>query len=119
MNMFKPLPKLTPIHTQGSDFAADHRARLALAESEKQERRRSDRAEQMSDANTPEQRIRIWERVHQIALPREVDHPLVRLIAERTGLTVAEVGAEQARRGPVVSRRSPKRNLSWNSGAVR
>ena len=43
-------------------------------------------------------RIRLWETVYRIHLPSRPNHPLIRVIAERTGLTVDEVVAEQRRR---------------------
>ena len=49
---------------------ADYRARIAQDQAEALEKRQRELAEQTSDANTPSARIRIWERLHQIALPR-------------------------------------------------
>ena len=96
---------------------AERKSQLAQAEAEERERKVQEQAEQRSQANTPEQRIRIWERVHQVALPREANHPLVKVIAERTGLSVAEVAAEQLRRGPMTTDR--KAALSWNTRRFR
>jgi hypothetical protein len=89
----------------GEDLA-DFRARLRAAQAADVERRRSDLAAQARDDTAPAVRIRIWERVHHTALPAAAGHPLVRVIAAATRLTVAEVGAEQARRAqgaPAVS----------------
>jgi len=55
-------------------------------------------AEQSSRLKTAEERIRIWERIHEVTLPRDTAHNLVEIIALNTGLTEADVREEQARR---------------------
>jgi hypothetical protein len=45
--------------------------------------------------NSPSERIRVWERRHQIDLPRDPGHRLIKLIAANTGLSAEEVYAEQ------------------------
>lgn len=100
------------------DFIADHRARLALQQSEARERRRIAAAEQISELNTPDQRIRVWERVHELTLPRDPMHPLLAVIAARTNLTLDQVREEQRRRAPITSPVSGA-GLSWNSSPVR
>lgn len=81
-----------------TDLIADYRARLASQKAEANERRRTALAEQVSVLNTPDQRIRIWERLHELGLPRSPDHPLIRVIAAHTELTLGEVRAEQTKR---------------------
>jgi hypothetical protein len=76
----------------------DFRARLVQQQAEAAERRRFDLAEQSSRLKTAEERIRIWERIHEVTLPRASDHNLVEIIAANTGLTEAEVREEQQRR---------------------
>jgi hypothetical protein len=44
------------------------------------------------------ERIRLWESIHRVPLPRRSDHALIGVIAVRTGLTVERVVAEQRRR---------------------
>ncbi len=85
-----------PPHT--ADVNIDHRARLALVEREALERRSLQLAEQIAAYNTPEQRIRAWERLHELDLPRKAVHPLVRVIAAQTHLTLDQVRDEQRRR---------------------
>jgi hypothetical protein len=65
-------------------------------------------AEQSSTLNSPSDRIRVWERRHQIDLPRDPGHRLIKLIAANTGLSTEDVYAEQrlraeARTGAVVT----------------
>jgi hypothetical protein len=76
----------------------DFRARLVHQQAEAAERRRIDLAEQSSRLKTPEERIRIWERIHEVNLPKDPAHRLVEIIATNTGLTDADVRDEQQRR---------------------
>jgi hypothetical protein len=80
------------------ESTADFRDRLAQRQAEAIELRRRELAEQISDANTPAARIKIWERLHQITLPRNPDHRLLSVISVNTGLTLDEVLAEQRQR---------------------
>ncbi len=79
----------------------DFRARLVHSQEEAAERRRFDLAEQSSRLKTAEERIRIWERIHEVNLPRDSQHNLVEIIASDTGLTDVDVREEQQRRAAV------------------
>ena len=99
MNQFKPSfapGRITP--QPGDDPMMDFRARLIHQQAEAAERRRHDLAEQSSRLKTAEERIRIWERIHEVNLPRDAAHNLVEIIAANTGLTEADVRGEQERR---------------------
>jgi hypothetical protein len=87
----------------GDDPMMDFRARLVHQQAEAAERRRLDLAEQSSRLKTAEERIRIWERIHEVTLPRDAHHNLVEIIASNTGLTEADVRDEQQRRAAVRS----------------
>jgi hypothetical protein len=76
----------------------DFRARLVHQQAEAAERRRVDLAEQSSRLKTPEERIRIWERIHEVTLPKDPAHRLIDIIAANTGLTDVDVRDEQQRR---------------------
>ncbi len=80
---------------------ADCRQRMAQLQAEALERRRQELGEQRSPLNAPADRIRIWERLHQLALPRSATHRLVDVIAANTGLSLEEVRAEQHARAAV------------------
>ncbi len=85
------------------DVGVDYRARMLRERAEAQERREHALIEQRSEANTPEARILIWERLHEIDLPANPAHRLVQVIARQTGLTVDLVReAQQERRRPRV-----------------
>ncbi len=69
--------------------------RLADEQHARAEKRRLELAEQRSDLNPPEVRIRAWERIHGLCLPSAPDHPIVDVIAVSTRLTIEEVHREQ------------------------
>ena len=72
--------------------------RLAAEEYERSEKRRQELAEQRSDLNPPEIRIRTWERIHQLRMPSDPAHPILDVIAVSTRLTLEEVREEQRTR---------------------
>jgi hypothetical protein len=99
VNQYKPNPALgRPSPAAGEDPMMDFRARLVHQQAEAAERRRMDLAEQSSRLKSAEDRIRIWERIHEVTLPKDSEHRLVQIIAANTGLTDAEVRDEQQRR---------------------
>jgi hypothetical protein len=78
---------------------ADERRATALRmEEERQEARRSALAQQVSIHNTARERIDIWERLHALRLPSQPSHPLLKVIAKQTSLSVQEIVQEQQRR---------------------
>ena len=89
----------------GAMSVSDRRAAVQREAQERAQARQEELASQRSPLNTPEARIRIWERLHSLALPRNHTHKLVRLIAQQTELTVQEVQEVQRQRaglaGPV------------------
>lgn len=83
---------------QRGDLVRTPGERLAHEESERAEKRRQDLAEQRSDLNPPDVRIRAWEKIHQLRLPSDPTHPILDVIAVSTRLTLAEVQEEQRTR---------------------
>jgi hypothetical protein len=81
-----------------TEFIRTHAERLALEERERAHRRRLELAEQRSDLNPPDVRIRAWEKLHALSLPRDPGHPVLGVIAISTGLTLSQVQAEQSAR---------------------
>ncbi len=99
MNQLKPTPSAgRAVPPPGEDPMMDFRARLVHQQAEAAERRRHDLAEQSSRLKTAEERIRIWERIHEVNLPRDARHNLVEIIASNTGLSESDVRDEQQRR---------------------
>jgi hypothetical protein len=81
-----------------TELIQTHRARLALEEDERAQQRRVELAEQRSDRNPPDVRIRIWEKLHGLRLPKDAAHPILEVIAISTRLTLDEVREEQRAR---------------------
>lgn len=77
---------------------ADFRARIARRQAEAAEVRQRELVEQASTINSPDLRIRIWERLHEITMPLHTSHRLLGVIAAQTGLTMAQVQTEQQNR---------------------
>jgi hypothetical protein len=82
----------------GLELVRTYAERLALEERERAQRRRLDLAEQRSDLNPPDVRIRAWEKLHALRLPQDPLHPVLDVIAISTGLTLSQVRAEQSAR---------------------
>ena len=94
------------------DLVKSAAERLAHEEFERAERRRQDLAQQRSALNSPDVRIRTWERLHQLRLLRGQTHPILDLIAIRTRLTLAEVREEQRTRALLWPRRGRAAGIS-------
>ena len=86
-----------PIAAAG-DLVAEHRARIAHEQQQEQERKQQELLEQISERNTPAERIRIWERRHGLTLPRGANHPALGVVAAATGLALEQMHEEQRRR---------------------
>ncbi len=81
-----------------ADLIVDTRRRIALEQAEAVERRQGELAEQTAMRNTPETRIRVWERLHGLVLPVKADHPLLEVVARNTDLTMEQIHEEQRQR---------------------
>jgi hypothetical protein len=81
-------------------FAKTYAERAAREAGERAEKRRLELVEQRSADNPPSIRIRVWEKVHALCLPRDPEHPILYVIATGTGLTLAQVREEQRTRFP-------------------
>lgn len=78
----------------------DYRARLLRLQEQESERRSAALGEQSSVNLSPQERIRLWETLHELQLPRQSDHSVLSVIATDTGLTLEQVAAEQRVRFP-------------------
>jgi hypothetical protein len=87
-------------HAQsGSDTVkVDHRTRFAIEQEERAEQRRHELEQQSSEFNSPRVRVQAWEKAHGLRLPEDATHPILIVIAQATGLTLAQVLAEQQAR---------------------
>jgi hypothetical protein len=84
-----------------TELIRTHAERLALEEQERAQKRRLELAEQRSDLNPPDVRIRAWERVHALRLPGDPAHPVLSVIA---------VGTDSPWRKCAKNRRHAQRN---------
>lgn len=91
-----PAP-MTHASTPGGN-ATDSRAQALRAAEERAQERARLLERQSSPLNTPDERIRLWENLHALTLPRASAHPLLALIAAQTALTLEQVRDEQRRR---------------------
>ena len=69
----------------------DHRARFERQQLEAAERRERALSDQRSPENSAEMRVRIWENLHQVRLPKDPAHAILRVVARQTSLDLAEV----------------------------
>lgn len=77
---------------------AEQRARVAHEQAEREEHRQAELLEISSIQNAPSERIRLWERMHELALPSDPNHNLLDVIAAATDLDLAQIREEQQRR---------------------
>lgn len=73
------------------DPLLDHRARIERAQLEAAERRTQALLDQRSPENSHDVRVRAWERLHQVSLPKDPAHAVLRVVARQTGITLADV----------------------------
>jgi len=85
-------------HTYPPSNGGEYRRKIREAEQQRAALRADELAAQVSPTKDAEERIRIWERLHALRLPRSSGHVLVRVIATQTRLTVGQVNEEQRRR---------------------
>jgi hypothetical protein len=76
----------------------DHRAQIERQQQERAAERQQQIAAQSSEFNAPEERIRLWEKLHALPLPRSATHKLLHVIAAQTHLSIHQVREEQQRR---------------------
>lgn len=91
-------PRQSSLPPMAGESDTNYRRRAEALEAEAAARRQQQIDEQSSPLNSPSVRIRAWERLHQLDLPPDPTHRLVRVIAANTGLTINDVLAEQLER---------------------
>jgi hypothetical protein len=73
------------------DIPTTRAERLAVIEFERAEQRRQRQEEQRLHTNTPEARVRAWEKLHGLSLPSTPGHPVLGIVCSATGLGLTEV----------------------------
>jgi hypothetical protein len=92
-------------HTYPPTGGGEYRRKIREAEQERAALRADELAAQVSPTKDAEERIRIWERLHALRLPRRSSHVLVTVIATQTRLTTGQVHEEQRRRAVAIAGR--------------
>jgi hypothetical protein len=90
-----------------ADPTTAYRARIVREQAEEAERAQRERIEQSCELNSPAIRIRAWERLHRLTLPRASAHSVLSVIAEATHLTLEQVREEQRRRSEPAAQPTP------------
>ena len=96
--MNSAVPTYIDRHLTALELLADHRERLALEEEERERRRTGQFDELRSEINSVPVRIRAWEKMHGLRLPSDPAHPILRVIASTTGISLACLREEQQAR---------------------
>jgi len=89
-----------PAAASAGTSRSECRARAAHLESQQQAQRDLALGELSSQALGPEQRICLWEKLYEVRLPREANHPALSVISAITGLSLEQIREEQRRRYP-------------------
>jgi hypothetical protein len=82
----------------GPEDIVERRAKVRREQDERAAERQQQIALQSSPLSDPDERIRLWEKLHALTLPRSAAHRLLHVIAAQTNLSIQEVGAAQQRR---------------------
>jgi hypothetical protein len=80
------------------DPILDHRARIEHARLEAEQQRAEALTGQCAPENSPAVRVRIWEKLHQVYLPKSSTHGILRIVAKHTGLALEQVLEVQRQR---------------------
>ncbi|HUK02426.1 MAG TPA: hypothetical protein VLW26_09135 [Steroidobacteraceae bacterium] len=98
MTLNDPSAQSVAPRRSSAELIIDYRARRAMEEEERAERKRQDLQQQSSEFNSAHVRVRAWEKVHGLRMPADATHPILVVIAAATRLTLAEVLEEQRTR---------------------
>jgi hypothetical protein len=93
-----PFRAYSPPPAAPGESIGDYRSRVASDQLEIAERKRRDLADQLSEAHTPQARIRAWESAYGLRLPNDGSHPILKVIASAAKLSLEEIREEQRRR---------------------
>ena len=96
--MIENRPYRFPYPVNDADAIADRRSQLERDQQERTAEREQQLALQKSPFSSAEERVRLWEKLHELALPRSPSHKLLRVIAEQTELALEQVLEIQRRR---------------------
>jgi hypothetical protein len=89
--MIENRPYRSPYPVNDADAIVDRRSQLEREQQEQMAERQKQIALQTSPFSSAEERVRLWEKLHELALPRSPTHKLLRVIAEQTELAMEQV----------------------------
>lgn len=69
----------------------DYRARAERLRLETEQQRQRALHDQCDPDNAPETRVRIWEKLHQVRLPKDPSHAILAVVAQQTGLELQAI----------------------------
>jgi hypothetical protein len=98
-----------------TELIRTHAERIAHEAEERLQQRQLVLAEQRSAENPPDVRIRAWEKVHALRLPADARHPVLKVIARGTGLTLEQVRQEQRARVAQRATQTPDQEPAANA----
>ncbi len=81
-----------------TDYAQDLRAQLERRRLEAEQVRHQALLDQRAFDSPPDTRVRVWERLHQLRLPKDPGHAVLARVAEQTGLALSDVQEVQRQR---------------------
>jgi len=93
------------------DSTKTYAERLAVEQLERAEVRRVALAEQKSEQNSPQDRIRTWEKLHGLRLPADPQHMILSVVASSTGLKLSDVLDEQRARASLAPAKTQEKSL--------
>jgi hypothetical protein len=91
----------------GPEDIVERRAKARREHDERVAERQQQIALQSSPLSDPDERIRLWEKLHALTLPRSSGHRLLHVIAAQTNLSIHEVRAAQQRRVALAAGSTP------------
>src|SRR5690606_18446787 len=89
-----------------TDYAADLRAPAERRRPEAEQERSQALPDQRAIASPPDTRVRVWERRHQLPLPKDPAHAVLLQVAQQTGLDLKQVQEVQRQRAAALNAHS-------------
>src|SRR5690606_29136761 len=89
--------KMIMLPTSG-DYASDLRAQIERRRLEAEQLRQQALLDQRAFDSPPDARVRVWERLHQLRLPKDPLHAVLNQVAAQTGLALSDVQEVQRQR---------------------
>lgn len=96
--MYYPYTSSDIFNGLASGSAAERRALVEQQDAALLAERKQQLLAQRSTQSSANNRICLWEKLHRLHLPRDLNHKLLSVIAKETALTLADVQQEQVRR---------------------